>query len=81
MLATCCAAPKFSRPRQPKVLKKLNSVRRTRDRQMKTIVDDISNIAREEIDRVSELVKEVLDDPTDNPIVIDKQGYEGENEE
>lgn len=79
MLTVCCQKPPSFKP--PRIVRKLRSAQKSRDRQLKTVVDDVTSIARKEIDRTSELIKELLDDPADNPIVIEKKGYESDTDE
>ena len=63
----------------PKFVRKARRVQRQRDQQLKTVVDDISNIATQEIERLRDLAQELMDDPTENPIIIEKK-YEEESD-
>jgi len=62
----------------PRIVRRARRVQKQRDQQLKTVVDDISNIATQEIERLRDLAQELLDDPAENPIVIEKE-YEQEN--
>lgn len=78
MLTVACspsARPKFP-IKTPGALKKARRLQKKRDAQLKTLVDDIGNIANQEVDRLRDIAKDLLDNPGDNPIVIEKDGYE-----
>lgn len=76
-----CASTKPPRipMKTPKFVRKARRVQKQRDQQLKTVVNDISNIATQEIERLRDLAQELLDDPAENPIVIEKE-YEEESD-
>ena len=83
MLTIACSSqpPKFPM-KTPRSFKKARRVQKKRDAQLKTLVDDIGNIANQEVERLRDIAKDLLDDPADNPIVIEqKDGYEEEDDD
>ncbi len=83
MLTIACASPasKFN-IKTPKVIKKARSIQKRRDQQLKTVVDDITDIARKEVERMSDLVQDFIGDSSENPIVVkDLSGYKSDDEE
>ena len=83
MLTLACASPakKFN-IKMPKVVKKARSIQKRRDQQLKTVVDDITDIARKEVERMSDLVQDFIGDSSENPIVVkDLSGYKSDDEE
>lgn len=65
----------------PRIVRKVRRVQKRRDQQLKTVVDDISNIATKEIERLRDLAQELLDNPAENPIIIEKEYEEEGNDE
>ena len=45
----------------PRIVRRARRVQKQRDQQLKTVVDDISNIANQEIERLRDLTQELLD--------------------
>lgn len=65
----------------PRIVRRARRVQKQRDQQLKTVVDDISTIANQEIERLRDLAQELLDDPAENPIVIEKEYEQEGNDE
>ena len=65
----------------PRVVRKARRIQRKRDAQLKTLVDDISSIATQEVDRLRDLATDLLDNPGDNPIVIKEDAGEEPQDE
>lgn len=65
----------------PRIVRRARRVQKQRDQQLKTVVDDISTIATQEIERLRYLAQELLDDPSENPIVIEKEYEQEGNDE
>tara|TARA_B100000676_G_scaffold99235_1_gene99123 strand:- start:21 stop:266 length:246 start_codon:yes stop_codon:yes gene_type:complete len=76
MQTVCASNFRIPKVKTPAAFKKVRSVQRKRDVQLKNMVDDISKIASQEIERTAELAKELLSDPVDNPIVLEKEAEE-----
>lgn len=55
----------------PRAVRRARRIQKQRDHQVKTLINDISKIATEEIDRLRDLANEMLDDNEQNPIVIE----------
>lgn len=81
MQTVCASNFRVPKIKTPKVLKKVRGVQRKRDLQLKNVVDDISNIASQEVERSAELIKELLSDPAENPIVLEQEDQQDENDE
>ena len=81
MQTVCASNFRVPKIKAPKVLKKVRGVQKKRDVQLKNVVDDISTIATQEVERSAELVKELLSDPSDNPIVLKEKDEEDKNDE
>ena len=65
----------------PRIVRKARRIQNKRDVQMKTLVNDISSIAAQEVDRLRDLTMDMLDNPGDNPIIIkDDAGEEPQDE-
>ena len=80
MFVRACSQPKLP-IKPPRFVRKARRLQKKRDVQLKTLVDDISGIATQEVDRLRDIAKELLDNPSDNPIVIeDKDGYEEDDD-
>jgi hypothetical protein len=80
MFVRACSQPKLP-IKTPRFVRKARRLQKKRDVQLKTLVDDISSIATQEVDRLRDIAKELLDNPNDNPIVIeDKDGYEEDDD-
>ena len=67
MFVKACAKPQIP-IKAPRFVKKARRFQKKRDQQMKTVVDDIANIASKEVDRTRELFSEMFETPGDNPI-------------
>ncbi len=83
MLTLACSShrPKFP-VKTPRAFKKARRVQKKRDAQLKTLVDDIGNIANQEVERLRDIAKDMLEDPSNNPIVVvEKDGYEEEDDD
>lgn len=65
----------------PRIVRKARRIQKKRDVQMKTLVDDISSIATQEVDRLRDLTMDLLDNPGDNPIVIKENAGEEPQDE
>jgi len=65
----------------PRIVRRARRVQKQRDQQLKTIVDDISTIASQEVERLRDIAQELLDDPAENPIIIEKDYEEEGNDE
>ena len=65
----------------PRFVRRARRVQKQRDQQLKTVVDDISTIASQEIDRLRDIAQELLYDPAENPIVIEKEYEQEGNDE
>ena len=78
-----CASTKPPRipMKTPNFVRKTRRGQKQRDQQLKTLVNDISNIATQEIDRLKDIVHELLDNPTENPIIIEKEYEQESNDE
>ena len=64
----------------PRIVRKARRMQKQRDQQIKTIFDDISTIAKQEVERVQDIAQELLDNPTENPIIIEKN-YDEESDD
>lgn len=67
MFVKACSNPQIP-IKTPRFVKKARRFQKKRDQQMKTIVDDIANIASKEVERTRDLFNDFMDSPEDNPI-------------
>ncbi len=65
----------------PRIVRKVRRMQKQRDQQIKTIFDDISTIAKQEVERVQDIAQELLDNPAENPIIIEKDYNEESDDE
>lgn len=67
MFVKACSKPQIP-IKTPRFVKKARRFQKKRDQQMKTVVDDIANIAAKEVERTRDLFTEMMDSPEANPI-------------
>jgi hypothetical protein len=70
------SVPKNFPVKPPKVAKKFNKARSSRKAELKSIVKQLGNIAKNEIDRMSDFADELLTDESDNPLVLREKEQE-----
>lgn len=81
-MLTCASTKPPKIPiKAPKIIRRVRKIQKRRDQQLKTVVDDISNIATQEIERLRGIAQELLDDPNENPIIIENEYEEKEDDE
>lgn len=82
MLTFACSSqrPKFPM-KTPRAFMKARRAQKKRDAQLKTLVNDIGNIANHGVERLRDIAKDMLEDPSNNPIVVvEKYGYEEDDD-
>ena len=77
----CQPRPNFP-IKQPKVVKKVRKMQKKRDAQVKTIMTDITSIATQEVDRLRDIMHEmIVDETSENPIIIYEERDQDDDDE